>query len=446
MLLVVGMVIAETTFIQAATPPNIVMIISDDQGYRDHGFMGHPHIRTPHIDQLARESLTFTRGYVPSSLCRPSLVSILSGQYPHHHGVVGNDPPPPPELASTPRQRLMKNPKYQAVREEYLQHINKAPKLPEILGNAGYLSLQTGKWWEGTYQHGKFTHGMSESDLNKGGRHGDEGLKIGRDSLTPVYKFVKEAKAEQKPFMVWYAPMMPHTPHNPPERLLAHYRSLTPSENMAKYWAMCDWFDETVGDFLNFLEVEKLAENTIVVYVVDNGWVQLTEDEVPDSMTKLHPRGKRSPYDGGLRTPIMFRWPGKITPQLDETHLVSSVDITPTLLSLLQLPADPRMDGIDVANPKILASRNEIFGTVFEHDIVSMSDPAPSAMYRWVIRDNWKLIVPQLSRVPQGKVELYDVLADPDEKQELSTQKPEVVNILQKDLDAWWSIPDNASK
>ncbi len=79
--------------IWAAGPPNIVLIVSDDHGWRDYGFMGHPHAKTPNIDNLAAESLLFTRGYVPSSLCRPSLASIMTGLYPHQHLITGNDPP-----------------------------------------------------------------------------------------------------------------------------------------------------------------------------------------------------------------------------------------------------------------------------------------------------------------------------------------------------------------
>src|SRR5688572_10222744 len=86
----------------AKAPPNIVMIISDDHHWMDYGFMHHPHIKTPHLDKLASQSLTFTRGYVPSSLCSPSLASLITGKYPHQHKITGNDPPQPPGL--TPKQ------------------------------------------------------------------------------------------------------------------------------------------------------------------------------------------------------------------------------------------------------------------------------------------------------------------------------------------------------
>ena len=90
---------AHRSIAPAAEPPNVVLIISDDQAWTDYCFMGHPHVRTPHLDRLARESLTFRRGYVPSSLCCPSLASIITGLYPHQHRVTSNDPPLPPGMA-----------------------------------------------------------------------------------------------------------------------------------------------------------------------------------------------------------------------------------------------------------------------------------------------------------------------------------------------------------
>jgi arylsulfatase A-like enzyme len=290
------------------------MILSDDQAWTDYGFMGHPTIKTPHLDKLATESATFVNGYVPTSLCRPSLATLISGLYPHQHKISGNDPPTK-----------------QTDRGEMLRHIRRIPKLPALLSDAGYVSFQSGKWWEGNFKEGGFTAGMTHGDPAKRGRHGDEGLKIGRDGLDPIWAFLDETKG--KPFFLWYAPMMPHQPHTPPERLLAKYQSPDRPMELAKYYAMCEWFDETCGALLDGLERRNLAENTLVVYVTDNGWIQKTaESELPaDWKNPFAPKSKRSPYDGGLRTPIMLRLPGKIEPAKYET-LVSSVDLAPTIL------------------------------------------------------------------------------------------------------------------
>ncbi|MGH7200072.1 MAG: sulfatase-like hydrolase/transferase, partial [Planctomycetaceae bacterium] len=240
----------------AADAPNVVMIISDDQGWTEYGFMGHEHVKTPHIDRLAKESLTFTRGYVPDSLCRPSLATLITGLYPHQHGIVGNNPPLPEDLQAKPRAQQRRDPRYLEIETEYLEtHIDRAPKLPVMLHEKlGYLSHQSGKWWEGHYSRGGFTHGMTHGDRTRGGRHGDEGLTIGRQGLDPIYEFIETAETQDKPFFIWYAPFMPHSPHNPPQRLLAKYRDKTPHLQVAKYWAMCEWFDETVGQLLNHLD------------------------------------------------------------------------------------------------------------------------------------------------------------------------------------------------
>lgn len=262
--------------------PNVVIILSDDQAWSDYSFLGHPTIATPHIDRLATQSLVFTRGYVPMSLCRSSLMSLITGLYPHQHGITGNDPP-----------------SKQIDRREMLRHVRSVPTLPKLLAEKGYVSFQCGKWWEGNFKEGGFTAGMTHGDPKRGGRHGDEGLKIGRQGLQPVYDFLDQR--DGKPFFLWYAPIMPHSPHNPPERLLKKYVGKTDSLHVAKYWAMCEWWDETVGELLAHLEEKKLAENTIVVYLADNGWLQLTDSP------RFAPRSKRSPYEGGIRTPILVR-------------------------------------------------------------------------------------------------------------------------------------------
>ena len=184
----------------ADAPPNIVLIISDDQLYSDYGFMGHPVIQTPNLDRLAKESLTFTRGYVPCSLCCPSLASIITGLYPHQHKVTSNDPPIP---AGMKGKEFQTSPLFDAGREVVSKHLEDAGTLPTMLKQKGYLSLQTGKWWQKSYERGGFTHGMTH-----GGRHGDAGLDIGRKTMQPVYDFISEAKKQQKPFFVWYAPMI----------------------------------------------------------------------------------------------------------------------------------------------------------------------------------------------------------------------------------------------
>lgn len=400
--------------------PNVVLIISDDQAWTDYSFMGHPHICTPNLDHLAAESLTFTHGYVPSSLCCPSLATVITGLYPHQHGITSNDPPQRPGDL-TKEQRAAE---FAAGREQMNRKFDAVAALPRILADHGYESLQTGKWWQGDFHHGGFTHGMT-----KGTRHGDEGLKIGRETMQPIFDFIDLATRDKRPFFVWYAPMMPHQPHTPPRRLLDKYLAVAPSPHVARYWAMVEWFDETVGTLLKHLDENQLRDNTIVLFVADNGWI--TDPQTGNYAAK----SKQSPYDGGIRTPIMIRWPGHIEPHRSEVP-VNSIDLLPTLLSLLHFPKNTELPGVDMLGPAV-TKRNAIFGECFTHNAVDLNNPAASLRWRWVISGKWKLIQPAPQN-ERGVAELYRLDTDPSEEHDLAAQHPELVATLTNKLNAWW--------
>jgi uncharacterized sulfatase len=256
--------------------------------------------------------------------------------------------------------------------------------------------------------------------------------------MKPVFDFIDAAGA--KPYLLWYAPMMPHTPHNPPDRLLAKYASLPTAQ--AKYMAMIEWFDETVGELVAYIDKKGQTNNTLFVFLADNGWVQLEGQRA-----LYETRAKLSPYDAGLRTPIFFRWKGKITPKRDDKTLATSLDIAPTILAAAggKIPSEWR--GRDA---RILGGRNQIYGAMFAHTSVDIAKPAANVKYRWMIKDNWKLIVPQIANlaVPiwEGRPEtawaeapeLYDLSKDPQETKNLAAEQTNTVKGLLKDLDAWW--------
>jgi arylsulfatase A-like enzyme len=415
----------------AARPLNVVVIVADDQGSDDYGFRGHKEIKTPRLDRLAGESLTFVNCYTPSSLCRPSLATIITGLYPHEHKIFSNDPPEPLK----PVKNKQRDPDWLRLRERQIAHVDHLPTLPRVLAGAGYRSFQTGKWWEGNFRRGGFTHGMTE-----GSRHGDAGLTIGRESMQPIYDFIDGSLQEQKPFFVWYAPFLPHSPHNPPERLLKKYRDRTPSLEIAKYWAMCEWCDETCGQLLDFLDERKLQDDTLVVYVTDNGWIQ---DPLAD---RYAPRSKQSPYDGGLRTPLVLRLPNKIKPRSVDTP-VSTIDIAPTVLKAcgLTLPSAaskgdiPVSSGIDLLDAAAVAARKQIFGEIFTHSAVDVDDPASSVRFRWLRSEGYKLIVSDMRNEAKGIVELYDLADDPSETKNLAATEPRRVVELTQEIDDWWN-------
>ncbi|MBA4066911.1 MAG: sulfatase [Isosphaera sp.] len=412
-----------------AGPPNVLLIVGDDQGWTDYGFMGSKDVRTPHLDKLAAESLVYPRGYVPSSLCRPSLATMMTGLFPHQHGIMTNDPAYPPGVP--PAQRV-KNEQYLADRAAMVARFEKNPNLAKLLGAAGYVSHQSGKWWEGdACRCGGFTQAMTHGDPAKGGRHGDEGLKIGRDGLKPVFDFLDKAKADGKPFFVWYAPMMPHTPHTPPDRLFEKYKDKTKSAHVARYWAMCEWFDETVGELLAKLEKNGQAKDTVVVYLHDNGWIQDPDKPV------YAPKSKQSPYDGGLRTPIVVRWPGKVKAGKSDA-LAQSIDLAPTILAAAGLKPTAAMPGVNLLDPATVAKRDVLFGEVFVHTANDLEKPAANLRYRWVVEGSWKLIVPHAANEPKAAVELYDVAKDPHETENLAAKHPDKAAALAKRLDGWW--------
>ena len=423
--------------VDGSETPNVVLIISDDQAWTDYGFMGHEAIQTPNLDRLARQSTLFRRGYVPTALCRPSLMTLLTGHYASTHGVTGNDPSPKYAAADSD---LM-----QQRRQQLISFRDKFQTLPQLLRRRGYLSHQSGKHWEGSFANGGFTHGMTRGFPTPGGRHGDDGLTIGREGIEPIEKFVDFAVAQQKPFLLWYAPFLPHTPHNPPQRILKKYTTPERPITVAKYYAMCDWFDETCGQLLGLIDRKGLQQNTLVVYVTDNGWIQS-----PDQ-NGYAPRSKQTPYEGGIRTPIMFRWPEKI-PVADRDELVSSIDIMPTILAAAGAAAPAGLPGLNLL-PNLEQNqpidRNRIFGESFAHDIADLESPEASLLFRWVIEGKWKLLLtydgevnryagthPRTERRPQ----LFDLLADPGEQTNLAAAHPDLVARLAGEIDRWYPV------
>lgn len=410
--------------------PNIVLIISDDQGWSDYSFMGHPHIATLRINRLAAEGLTFTRGYVAAPLCRPSLASIATGLYPHQHGIIGNDPVIKGIPMATKEDRnIYKNNQRPSLNKPVVDAFEELPTLADLMGEKGYLSLQTGKWWEGHYSQGGFTHGMTHGDPQRGGRHGDAGLTIGREGMQEIYDFIDLAEEEGKPFFVWYAPLLPHAPHNPPDSLLQKYLQVAPNEPVARYWANCEWFDITCGQLIDHVDERGLGESTLFIYVTDNGWIQH-----PEFAHRSYRRSKRSPYEMGIRTPIMFRWTGTIEPEMDTTTLVSSVDIATTIYKVCGIEGPENLQGLNALDPEVLQAREGIFAEGLTHDPFTEES---SPQYRVIITNPWKLILPDPITMPEEELQLYNVFEDVNETHNLVLDHPDIVADLKTSIEEW---------
>jgi uncharacterized sulfatase len=416
--------------------PNIVFIVSDDHAWSDYGFMGHPVVKTPSLDRLAAEGMLYTRGYVPTALCRPSLATMVTGLYPHQHGITGNDPPGGTAEARDPARRAA-----------MVDVFGRNRVLPAILAGKGYVSFQTGKWWEGRPEDFGFTAAMTHGDVTRGGRHGDAGLEIGRQGLQPIYDFI--ASARGKPFFLWYAPFLPHTPHTPPERLLKNHEGSGLAPPVARYYAMIEWLDETVGELLDHLDRNGLRENTMIVYLADNGWIQS-----PDARPAQPTRGKMSPYEAGIRTPVIIRWPGTIEPGRDEKTLAGSIDLVPTVLRAAGVTPPSSLPGIDLRDASALARRTALFGSLFVHTAADVGSPVANLKYRYIVRhDGWKLVLPFLPNrhatlMIDGREadwmrfepELYHVLSDPREEKNRAAERPDLVKELRAAIDGWWRV------
>ena len=415
--------------------PNVVIIISDDQAWTDYGFMGHPKIKTPNLDKLASQSLLFERGYVAAPLCRPSLASMLTGLYPFQHGVTGND------VDGSNRRAELDIP----LRKQFYNHQN----FVRALTDDGYLAHQSGKWWEGSWKDGGFTHGMTHGDPKRGGRHGDEGLKIGRQSMQPIKDFIDLALSKEKPFLVWYAPFLPHTPHNPPPKLLENYESIKLSREEAKYFAMCEWFDSTCGELINYLDRKNIRENTLVIYVCDNGWAAASTNKKDPNQRlwkRYAQRSKSSPFEKGIRTPIMLSWPGTITPKRSQ-DLAHSIDLFPTIAAVSQIKPSLDLPGINLLDSQKRKERKRIFGASYSVYNMTPGNPNGTLQYQWCIEGDWKLLLryngldkthyKQLHVWDKEPVRLYNLKLDPHEKNEVSNENLEVIERIKNEIHKW---------
>ena len=158
------------------------------------------------------------------------------------------------------------------------------------------------------------------------------------------------------------------------------------------------------------------------------------------------PRSKQSPYEGGIRTPILVRWPrpvseGGVTQKFDEQTLVSSIDLAPTILKACGLEVPKSMPGLDLRDTASLRARNAIFGAAYDHDVADVRKPNESLKTRYVVTGNWKLLVPNNKVLPNAKIELFNVANDPEEKTDLAAKNPAKVKELSAQLDAWWPGP-----
>jgi arylsulfatase A-like enzyme len=276
---------------------------------------------------------------------------------------------------------------------------------------------------------------------------GREGDRIVRDGLRPVIDFIDRHR--EQPFFLWFAPKLPHVPHDPPPAQMRRYAKSDLPFDERTYYAEISWFDEGLGELLDHLERTGLRERTVVVYLADNGWVEVSDAPLgtrgeprPDRNVRWFggPRGKLSLYDPGFRTPIVFSWPGHIAAGRRVPNLVSIADVYPTLLGFAGLEASGDRPGIDLG--PVLEQRAEPASeTVIGHMMMIRSDTPlgeRAAAARLVPggffarSERWHYLA-YAHRDP----ELYDLASDPDERHNVAARYPDEVSALRAQIEGW---------
>jgi arylsulfatase A-like enzyme len=392
-----------------ARPPNIVLIISDDHGYRDFGFMGSEIVETPNLDRLADGGVVFPLGYSTASVCRPSLRSLLTGLHPL-------------EFDRLEQRRIRQG--SEAVPKTRLREMFRT--LPALLAESGYASFQSGKYQEGHFENAGFTHGMTRT----GGKTGrKQGIRIARETMEPIFEFIDQH--QEQPFFLWFAPQLPHLPHNPPRRFLDLYDDLDLPWFAPGYYASVSWLDESVGQLVDRLAQRELLDDTLIVFLADNGW-QAPGDGVDYDFVLGGHQGKMSLYEVGFRTPLIFSWPGRIDSPQTVDALVSTVDLFPTLLGIAGARVPANRDGRDlrpILQEGADGTRANFIGTAATLRSDRPDSPAGGSFLR---NRRWHYLW-----YNDGRQALFDLTNDPDERHDVAGEHPEQVLQFREQIQSW---------
>jgi len=444
-----GLSLISMAYGQAQKHPNVILIITDDQGYGDFGFTGNPHVKTPCLDKLAGESIRFNNFYV-SPVSAPTRSSLMTGRYSLRTGV----------------------------RDTYnggAMMASSEVTIAEVLKGAGYATGQFGKWHLGdNYPSRPIDQGFDESLMHLGGGMGQPGdittyLRgdssyfnplLWHNGLQESYSgycsdiFTDQAirfieKNRTGPFFCYLAFNAPHTPLQVPEKYYNMYRDIDPSlgfdsdkrpfpemsekdkEDARKVYAMVSNIDDNTCKVLKKLDELGISDNTVVIFMTDNGPQQR---RYIAGMRGL----KGSVYRGGVRVPLLIRYQGtgKGIKEIEAT--VAHIDILPTIASICNasLPGDRKIDGIDLM-PLLTGSKKEF--------------PDRSLFFYWtrhspelynniaLYNGRYKLVGNTDYNAPVSKFELFDIQNDPYEQKNLVNELPDIAAGLKAELDSTFS-------
>lgn len=386
-------------------PPNIVLIIGDDQGWPHSRFMGDPYVTTPSLDRLAQRGTLFTNVHNTASVCRASLITLLAGAEPQQW------------LEKLDRLENALGPI--AAREEVVYYRT----LPRELAELGYRSWEGGKMWEGTFAQAGFTDGLALAPprnpfTNDGANFGRDGWEEGT-ALEPFADFLDDVGDE--PFFAWVAPMLPHVPFDAGAEFRGPYEEAGLDPDEVDYYANVTWLDSVVGAVIDEIEQRGLSDHTLIVYLSDNGW------EIGGELLTPGSRGKTSLYELGFRTPLIFSWPGVIDEGVVRNDLASTLDLFPTLLDYAcgaQLPDRLGRSLRAAVERGLPTAHTEIVGHHFG-----------TAGYNtgyFVRTEQWRYI-----DFEDGHEELYEIAEDPFEENDVAADHLELIEGFREDVRRW---------
>lgn len=423
--------------------PNIVFILADDLGWTDLGCQGSTYYQTPAIDRLALQSLRFTHGYTCGPNCQPTRAALMSGQYAPRTGVytVGNV------------DRFDSSMRPLAPVENVVNLPREVTTIAEVLRQAGYATGMFGKWHLGNAPpYHPLSRGFDEA-IESAGRHFNFRTNPAVETADDAYlaDFITEraldfiARHRDEPFFLYVPHFAVHTPLEAKEEWIARFRDRPAAggHQSATYAAMIASLDESVGRIMSQLDALELAERTLVIFSSDNGGVGGYERAGVDARQEITDNaplrgGKGMLYEGGVRVPFLFRWPGHIAAGTVCDEPIISVDLYPTLLAATGAapPDGQTLDGENLL-PLLTAERAKL-----QRDALYWHFPG----YLGSGRDIWRTTPVGAIRLGEyklleffedGRLELYDLVRDVGQAHDLAAERPELASQLHERLRAW---------
>ena len=404
-------------------PPNVIFIITDDQGYADIGCHGNPWLKTPHLDQMARESVQLDNHH-HDPLCSPSRAALLTGQYAARNGV------------------------WHVIHGRHLLH-PAALTMADHFSADGYRCGMFGKWHLGdNYPFAPQYRGFDEALCHRGGGVGELPDFWGNNYIDDTYfhngqpqpcngyctdVFFDAAldfiNANAKtPFFVYLATNAMHSPFIVPEAYAAPYKAQGIPNDRANFYGMIANFDENMGKLFKQLTQLQLDENTIVIFTSDHGTAAGYDPETGDGYNAGMRGKKGSVYDGGHRVSFFLRWPDRLPAERKISQVTAHIDILPTLLELCGIaPADEvAFDGLSLA-PLLLGSETDLPQRSI---VIQLQSGAPQKWHHTaVLNGRWRLI---------NGDELYDVENDPAQNDSVSAANRQQLAVMRQKYDIFW--------